>query len=81
MPGVFISYRRSDTAPYASRLKTHLDSAFGAEFVFMDVDSLRPGQPFKDVIEETIESIDVVLALIGHDWSDGDGREGQAPAR
>ena len=36
MAGVFISYRRSDTAPYASRLKAHLDTAFGAEFVFMD---------------------------------------------
>ena len=68
MAGVFISYRRSDTAPYASRLKAHLDTAFGAEFVFMDVNSLRPGEPFKDVIEATITSIDVVLALIGHDW-------------
>ena len=68
MPGVFISYRRSDTAPDATRLKARLDAAFGAEFVFMDVDSLRPGEPFKQVIEETIESIDVVLALIGHDW-------------
>ncbi len=68
MAGVFISYRRSDTAPYASRLKAHLDAAFGAEFVFMDVNSLRPGEPFKDVIEATITSIDVVLALIGHDW-------------
>ena len=34
----------------------------------MDVNSLRPGEPFKDVIEATITSIDVVLALIGHDW-------------
>ena len=68
LAGVFISYRRSDTAPYAARLKAHLDAAFGAEFVFMDVDSLRPGEPFKDVIEATITSIDVVLALIGHDW-------------
>ena len=68
MPGVFISYRRSDTAPLAARLKKQLDIAFGDEYVFMDVDSLRPGEPFKQVIEETIESIEVVLALIGHDW-------------
>ena len=51
MPGVFISYRRSDTAADATRLKARLDAAFGAEFVFMDVDSLRPGEPFKQVIE------------------------------
>ena len=68
MPGVFISYRRSDTAPHAARLKTQLDTAFGAEYVFMDVDSLKPGEPFKQVIEKTIESVEVVLALIGHDW-------------
>ena len=68
MPGVFISYRRSDTAPLAARLKKQLDSAFGDQYVFMDVDSLRPGEPFKQVIESTIESIEVVLALIGHDW-------------
>ena len=34
----------------------------------MDVRLARPGEPFKDVIEATITSIDVVLALIGHDW-------------
>ena len=43
----------------------------------MDVDSLKPGQPFKDVIEAAIESIEVVLALIGHDWSTVTDASGQ----
>ncbi len=77
MAGVFISYRRSDTAPYAARLKARLDSEFGDGYVFMDVDSLRPGEPFPQVIEATIESTEAVLALIGRDWltvTDADGR-------
>ena len=65
MPGVFISYRRSDTAPLAVRLKKQLDSAFGGEYVFMDVDSLETGRALPQVIDSTITSIEVVLALIG----------------
>ena len=68
MPGVFISYRRSDTADYAARLQEHLSRTFGGGYVFMDVDSLRPGEPFPEVIDSTITSSDVVLALIGRDW-------------
>ncbi len=45
-----------------------LCAEFGDEYVFMDVDSLKPGEPFQQVIETTLMSIDAVLALIGHDW-------------
>ena len=59
MPGVFISYRRSDTADYAARLNEHLSGTFGGEYVFMDLDSLRPGEPFPEVIDSTITTSDV----------------------
>ena len=36
-PGVFISYRRSETSGYAGRLYDALAEHFGAERVFMDV--------------------------------------------
>ena len=75
MAGVFISYRRSDTAPYAARLKAHLDAAFGDEYVFMDVDSLRPGEPFKDVIEATITVDRRRAGAHRARLADGDGRE------
>ncbi len=77
MAGVFISYRRSDTAPYAARLKVRLDSEFGDGYVFMDVDSLRPGEPFPKVIEQTIASTEAVLALIGPDWLTVTGADGR----
>ena len=51
MPGVFISYRRSDTAPLAARLKKQLDSAFGDQYVFMDVDSIEPGLDYGEAID------------------------------
>jgi WD40 repeat protein len=77
VPGVFISYRRSDTARYARRLHERLAEAFGGEYVFIDVDSLKPGEPFPQVIERTLTSSDAVLALIGEDWltvTDATGR-------
>src|SRR5215216_5188367 len=77
MAGIFISYRRSDTAPYAARLRQRLSAEFGDEYVFMDVDSLRPGEPFPLAIESTITASDAVLALIGVEWltiSDDSGR-------
>ena len=77
MAGIFISYRRSDTAPYAARLRERLSAEFGDEYVFMDVESLRPGEPFPLAIESTITASDAVLALIGDEWlevTDGAGR-------
>ncbi len=68
MAGIFISYRRSDTRHHAARLRQRLGAAFGDEYVFMDVDSLRPGEPFPEVLDATIASSDAVLALIGRDW-------------
>ena len=77
MAGIFISYRRGDTAPYAARLRERLGAQFGNEYVFMDVDSLRPGEPFPRAIESSIAASDAVLALIGAEWltiADGSGR-------
>jgi len=48
MSGVFISYRRDDSAGHAGRLFDHLSSTFGAEGVFMDVDDIRRGENFAD---------------------------------
>src|SRR4051812_5948065 len=77
MAGIFISYRRSDTSRYAARLRERLCAQFGDQFVFMDVDSLRPGEPWADAIESTITASDAVVALIGAEWltiTDGSGR-------
>ncbi len=70
MPGVFISYRRDDSAGYAGALERELATRFGAERVFMDIKSIEGGTEFPIAIDEAIKSSDVVLILIGSRWLD-----------
>jgi TIR domain len=68
-PGrIFISYRRQDTAWPAGRLYDALVEHFPAEQVFMDVDSIEPGEDFVERITAVVSSCDVLLALIGRQW-------------
>lgn len=77
MPGIFISYRRADSSAYAGRLYDHLVNRFGKDRVFMDVDSIEPGADFIEVLQNTVGSCDVLIAVIGKQWltaTDQDGR-------
>jgi YVTN family beta-propeller protein len=65
---VFINYRRADTSAYAGRLADSLIARFGADSVFMDIDTIPLGADFRDVIDEALSDCDVVLALIGREW-------------
>lgn len=66
--GVFISYRRDDTAGFAGRLYDDLTERFGAGSVFMDVDTIRPGQDFAEVLRTAVRQSGVLLAVIGPAW-------------
>src|SRR6478672_4528343 len=68
MGGIFISYRREDSGPYAGRLRDALSHHFGAEQVFRDIDRINPGERFPRVIEQEVGSCDALLALIGPTW-------------
>lgn len=77
MPGIFISYRRADSCAYAGRVYDHLVDRFGKDRVFMDVDSIEPGADFIEVLQNTVGSCDVLIAVIGRQWltaTDADGR-------
>lgn len=74
---VFISYRRSDSQWAASRLYDTLSQAFPDDKLFMDVDSIDPGQDFVSVLEEKIAECDVFLALIGASWLSETQEDGQ----
>lgn len=65
MSGIFISYRREDSAGFAGRLADALEKGLGDEQVFRDVDDIRPGQDFVEAIETQLRHMDVVLVLIG----------------
>lgn len=77
MDGIFISYRRDDSAGYAGRLYDRLVAHFGAERVFMDVEGIEPGLDFVEAIEVAVGSCRVLIAVIGDEWTtttDASGR-------
>ena len=67
--GVFISYRRQETAYPAAWLYEQLKERLGSSQIFKDVDSLTPGDDFAEKIRTAVEACDVLLALIGEDWT------------
>ena len=77
MPGIFISYRREDSCAYAGRLYDHLIEQFGKDRVFMDVDSIEPGVDFVEVLQNTVSSCDVLIAVIGQHWLTAADTEGR----
>jgi hypothetical protein len=66
---VFISYRRSDSAVHAGRLYDRLSSITGDGHVFLDVDSIRPGEEFATVITTAVSESSILLVLIGQQWA------------
>ncbi len=74
---IFISYRREETAYPAGWLYDRLADRFADGQVFKDVDSIKLGDDFVEVISAAVGSCDVLLALIGDRWltiTDEDGR-------
>jgi hypothetical protein len=74
---IFISYRRGDTAGHAGRLSDGLSARFGPESVFMDLDAIAPGTDFEAKIRDEVSACDVVLVLIGDQWSTVSSQDGR----
>lgn len=75
--GIFISYRREDTAANAGRIYDHLSDRFGEDHVFMDVDSIAIGLDFTKAVVEAVSACSLLLVLVGKDWlssADNNGR-------
>src|SRR6202035_2050976 len=75
--GIFISYRRDDTAASAGRLHDRLLGDLGGDAnLFMDVDNVPLGEHCVDVLRSEVGKCDVLLAIIGPNWlraTDDDG--------
>jgi serine/threonine protein kinase len=69
MPKVFISYRRDDSAGMAGRLYDRLQTRFGAENVFMDIDTIPLGVDFREHLESGVRKCDVVVVILGRNWA------------
>jgi hypothetical protein len=66
---VFISYRRSDCAGYATYLHAELEKHFGPGFVFRDINTLMPGTNYVTRIRSAIATCAVVIAMVGREWT------------
>jgi hypothetical protein len=65
---IFISYRREGDAALAGRIADRLGNEFGPDHIFMDVDAMRLGFDFVEIINEEVAKCDVLLAVIGPRW-------------
>lgn len=77
--GVFVSYRRDDSAFAARFVFDVLRGRFGDGIVFSDSDSLdvRPGRDYVDALNEALDSCDFVLAFVGAGWLNAKDRKGR----
>lgn len=66
---VFISYRVHDSEADTGRLVDALKQVFYDEQIFMDIEKLEPGVDFTQAITRSLESCDVLLAVIGPEWA------------
>jgi TIR domain len=71
--GLFVCYRRQDSAGFAGRLYDRLEAEFGDDRVFMDVEAIEPGAVFAEVIARQVARCRVLLVMIGPGWLAPDG--------
>ena len=77
MGGIFISYRRHDSAGWTGHLAERLKQCFVPDQIFMDIEKIEAGTDFVEAIESAVGSCNVLLAVIGPAWlnsTDANGR-------
>ena len=74
MGGVFICYRRDDTAGFARLICDRLSKRLGRENVFIDVLDIEPGLDFVEVLSERVGKCDALVAVIGKYWISSDNQ-------
>jgi len=77
MSGIFISYRRQDSADVSGRIHEHLVARYGKQAVFMDVDTIPYGEDFAEFIQNEMKKCSVALVIIGPQWLDSTGENGK----
>jgi TIR domain len=66
--GVFICYRREDSAGFARLIYDRLTNKLGHDNVFFDVDNIPAGLDFVEVLSDRVGRCDALIAVIGRDW-------------
>ncbi len=65
---IFLSYRRADSSKRSNDLYGHLRIRYGRDYVFQDIDDIKPGDDFLNEIKEKLKSCEVYLVIIGPHW-------------
>jgi hypothetical protein len=68
-PRIFLNYRRTDADAFAGRLHEALLNSFGADDVFMDIFSIRPGERSTWTIQQAVAHCEVMVCVIGTTWA------------
>lgn len=68
MPRIALSYRRADSAAIAGRIFDRLTQHYGANSIFMDIDSIPFGMDFRSHIRKTLLDTDIVVVIVGRAW-------------
>jgi hypothetical protein len=66
--GVFICYRREDSAGFARLIYDRLAQRLQRDNVFFDVDNIEPGVDFFEILSERVGKCDALVAVIGKSW-------------
>jgi hypothetical protein len=74
--GIFINYRREDSAGFAGRLADSLGAWFGSERVFRDVGGIDYGEDFEAKIDSKLEDSGAIVVVIGDRWTSVIGADG-----
>ena len=77
MPGIFITYRRSDSIAWAGRLHDSLKQHFSGTAIFMDIEAIPPGTKFSEYIRDAVGSCNILFVLIGPNWLAAVDEEGE----
>jgi len=68
MSRIFICYRRKETAPHTGRLHDRLVGEFGQDQVFIDIDTIEPGEDFVEILQKAVSASDILIVVIGPQW-------------
>ena len=69
MPGIFVSYRRSDSQADTGRLSDRLIAQFGKDRIFKDVDSIPIGADFRTQLNGVLTRCQAALVVVGAHWT------------
>lgn len=69
MNKIFISYKREDVIGVSISLFDRLTKEFGKDNVFKDLDSIPIGSDFRKELSDAINNSDIVIALIGKQFT------------